>query len=77
MSEIKIFRVTGEVHKPQQFEPMRFSKEIAAAKREHALERIYAEMGSRHRAKRHQIAIIDVEELEEGGETTRVEGDES
>ncbi|RLI09972.1 hypothetical protein DRO42_02710, partial [Candidatus Bathyarchaeota archaeon] len=35
---------------------------------EHAVERIYAEMGSRHRAKRHQIKILGVEELEEGAE---------
>lgn len=69
MSEAKVFRVTGEIHKPQQFEPMKFSKEIAAAKREHALERIYAEMGSRHRAKRHQIVIMEIEELEEGAES--------
>jgi len=65
MSEIKIFRVIGEIRKPMQFEPMKFSKEIAAAKREHAVERIYAEMGSRHRAKRHQIEILEVQELEE------------
>ncbi|MFQ6053297.1 MAG: 50S ribosomal protein L18Ae [Candidatus Bathyarchaeia archaeon] len=65
MSQIKIYRVTGLIHKPQAFEPMRFRKEIAAAKREHAVERIYAEMGSRHRAKRHQIEILEVEELEE------------
>jgi ribosomal protein L20A (L18A) len=44
---------------------MRFSKEIAAAKREHAVEKIFAEMGSRHRAKRNQIEIFKVEELEE------------
>jgi len=75
LSEIKIFRVTGEIRKPQQFEPMRFRKEIAAAKREHAVERIYAEMGSRHRAKRHQIRILKVEELE-GGEASREEGAE-
>ena len=66
MSEVKIFRVTGEIRKPQQFEPMRFSKEIAAAKREHAVERIYAEMGSRHRAKRNQVVILKVDEIEKG-----------
>lgn len=65
MSKVKTFRVTGEVRKPMQFEPMRFSKEIVAAKREHALEKIFAEMGSRHRAKRNQIEIFEVEELEE------------
>ena len=65
MSKVKTFRVKGEVRKPMQFEPMRFSKEIAAAKREHAVERIYTEMGSRHRAKRNQIVILEVKEIEE------------
>jgi large subunit ribosomal protein LX len=65
MSKVKTFRVKGEVQKPMQFEPMLFSKEIAAAKREHAVERIYTEMGSRHRAKRNQIVILEVKEIEE------------
>jgi large subunit ribosomal protein LX len=65
MSKVKTFRVKGEVRKPMQFEPMRFSKEFAAAKREHAVERIYTEMGSRHRAKRNQIVILEVKEIEE------------
>jgi len=68
LSEVKVYRVTGEIRKPWFFEPMRFKKEIAAAKKEHAVERIYAEMGSRHRAKRHQIKILGVEELEESAE---------
>ncbi|KON31320.1 hypothetical protein AC482_01105 [miscellaneous Crenarchaeota group-15 archaeon DG-45] len=70
MSEIRIFRVTGEIRKPQQLETMRFKKEIAASKGEHALERIYADLGSRHRAKRHQIVILAIEELEAGGEAS-------
>ena len=76
MREVKIYRVTGEIQKPLLFEPMRFRREIAAIKREHALERIYAEMGSRHRAKRHQIKILKVEELKEGAEATGEEGPE-
>ncbi|UCH56821.1 MAG: 50S ribosomal protein L18a [Candidatus Bathyarchaeota archaeon] len=64
MSEAKIFRITGRIDKPGLFEPITFSKEIAAAKDSHALEKIYAEMGSRHRAKRHQIKILGVEEVE-------------
>lgn len=75
MSEVKIFRVTGEIHKPLQFEPMKFKKEIAAAKKEHAVEKIYAEMGSRHRAKRNQVVILKVDELEEG-EASEEEGAE-
>ena len=68
MSETKIFRVSGRIDKPGLYEPITFSKEIAAAKEAHALEKIYAEMGSRHRAKRFQIKINSVEEVvpEEG-----------
>ena len=64
MSEIKIFRVTGEINKQKFFMPMAFSQEIHAAKMEHAVERVYTEMGSRHRAKRNQITIFSVEEVQ-------------
>ena len=64
MSEVKIFRVTGRIDKAHFFEPIIFRKEVAAAKRNHAIEKIYAEMGSRHRAKRNQIKILEVEEVE-------------
>ncbi len=67
MSGVKIYRIAGRIDKPRLFEPIRFSKEIAAAKEAHAVEKIYAEMGSRHRAKRHQIKILEVEEVEEEG----------
>lgn len=63
MSEVKIFKVTGEVMKQKFFVPMSFSQEIRAAKKENAVERVYAEMGSRHRAKRNQITIFSVEEV--------------
>jgi len=76
LSEVRIYRVTGEIHKSRLFEPMRFSKEVAATKREHAVERIYAEMGSRHRAKRREIKVLKVEELEEGAEAPGEEGAE-
>jgi ribosomal protein L20A (L18A) len=71
MSGVKIFRVTGRIDKPRLFEPMKFSKEVAAVKEAHAVEKIYAEMGSRHRAKRHEIEILQVEEVvtaEEGAQ---------
>jgi ribosomal protein L20A (L18A) len=64
MSETKTFRVTGEINKQKFFIPMSFSQEIRAAKMEHAVERVYAEMGSRHRAKRNQITILSVEEIQ-------------
>ncbi len=64
MSNVKIFKVTGEVMKQKFFVPMSFSQEIRAVKMENAIERVYAEMGSRHRAKRNQITIFSVEEVQ-------------
>lgn len=61
MSEVKVFRVTGKIVKPN-FRT-NFRKEVRALKTEHAVERIYKEFGSKHRAKRFQIKIIKVEEI--------------
>jgi large subunit ribosomal protein LX len=59
---VKEFRIRGEINKEKFFEPLTFDKVVAASKKEHALEKIYSEMGSRHRAKRFQITIHSVEE---------------
>jgi len=64
LSEKRVFRVKGEIMKKKFFVPMPFNKEIAATKKKHAIERVYAEMGSRHRAKRHQVNIHSVKEIE-------------
>ena len=61
MSEVKIFRVVGKIMKPN-FQTD-FKKELRALKPEEAVERIYKEIGSRHRAKRFQIKILKVEEI--------------
>ena len=61
MSEVKVFRVIGEIRKPN-FQTD-FRKEVRALKPEEAVERIYTELGSKHRAKRFQIKIIKVEEI--------------
>jgi len=61
MSEIKIFRVSGEITKPNW--QTSFQKEIRALKREEAVDRVYKEIGSKHRAKRFQIKILKVEEI--------------
>jgi len=61
MSEIKVFRVTGKIDKPNW--QTDFKKEIRALKPEEAVERVYKEMGSRHRAKRFQIKVLKVEEI--------------
>jgi len=61
MSEVKIFRVTGKIRKPNW--QTNFQKEIRAVKQEEAVDRVYKEMGSKHRAKRFQIKILKVEEI--------------
>ena len=58
---MKVFRVTGEISKPNL--QTSFSKEIIAAKPEHAIEKVYAEIGSKHRVKRFHIKISNVEEV--------------
>ena len=60
MSEVKKFRVTGEIKKGTKIIP--FSVEVTALKKEHALERIYAEMGSRHRARQFEIKVKEIQE---------------
>jgi len=58
---LKVFKVTGEIHKPNL--KTSFNQEIMAVKPEHAVEKVYAELGSRHRVKRCHIKIINVEEV--------------
>jgi len=58
---LKVFRVTGEIRKPRL--ETSFKKEVVALKPEHAVEKVYAELGSRHRAKRFHIKIFTVEEV--------------
>lgn len=58
---MKVFRVTGEIRKPKLATP--FAKEVLAEKPEHAIERVYAEIGSKHRVKRFFMKISAVEEV--------------
>jgi len=58
---LKVFRVTGEINKPNM--KTTFKKEIIALKPEHAIEKVYTELGSRHRVKRFQIKIANIEEI--------------
>lgn len=60
MSEVKLYKVTGKITKPN-FKTI-FSKEIRALKPEHAIEEIYKIFGSKHRVKRFHIKIINIEE---------------
>ena len=58
---MKVFRVTGEINKPKL--KTSFAKEVVVDKPEHAVEKVYAEIGSKHRVKRVHIKILDVEEV--------------
>lgn len=58
---MKAFKVTGTIKKPRL--STGFARELLADKSEHAVEKVYAEIGSRHRVKRHQIKIASAEEI--------------
>ena len=61
MSEVKIFQITGKIDKPNW--KTSFRKEVRALKPEDAVEKIYKELGSKHRAKRFQIKVLEVKEI--------------
>jgi large subunit ribosomal protein LX len=61
MSEVKVYRVSGKIVKPNLRTP--FEKEVRALKEEHAKEQIYLELGSKHRVKRFHIKILKIEEV--------------
>ena len=61
MTEVKTFRITGEVKKPRTTIP--FSIEMRATKEQEAIEKIYTDMGSRHKARRLEIKLKKIEEL--------------
>ncbi len=58
---MKAYKVTGEINKPRLSTP--FIRELLADKSEHAVEKVYAEIGSRHRVKRHHIKITSSQEI--------------
>jgi large subunit ribosomal protein LX len=58
---MKIFRVTGRIYKPNL--KTDFVREMMADKPEHAEEKVYAEIGSRHRVKRCHMKVLKVEEV--------------
>ncbi len=61
MIDVKTFRITGEVKKPRTVIP--FALVMRATKEQEAIERVYAEVGSRHKARRLEIRLRKVEEL--------------
>ena len=58
---MKTFKVTGTINKPRL--STSFVRELLADKSEHAVEKVYCEIGSRHRVRRYHIKIISSEEI--------------
>jgi len=61
MGTVKVFLVRGVIEKPNW--QTEFRKEVRATKPEEAVEKTYCEFGSRHRVKRFQMKILDVQEM--------------
>ena len=57
----KVWRATGEYRKKRRI--FTFSKEMIALKEAHVKERLYSEIGSRHRVKRKDIDIQSIVEI--------------
>ena len=64
-SEVKVYRVEGEMLIAHDRFPewRKFVKYVRALKPEHALERVYSELGSNHKVRRRHIKIQKVEEV--------------
>ena len=62
MSQVKTFIIKGELRKRGEAHP--FRKELRALKKEDALVQLYADMGSRHKAKRFEVNITGIEEAQ-------------
>ena len=62
MGEVKTFRITGEIKK--QTGNIKFSKELNALGKDQAVDTLYSQLGSKHKAKRFEITIAKVEEVE-------------
>ncbi len=61
MSEVKRFKIIGEIKKGKTRVP--FTVQYDAIRQDHATQRLYSEMGSRHRARRFEIMIKSVQEV--------------
>jgi len=61
LSEVKRFKIIGEIKKGKTLVP--FTVQYDAITQDHATQRLYSEMGSRHRARRYEITIKSVQEV--------------
>ncbi|MCE4604640.1 MAG: 50S ribosomal protein L18a [Aeropyrum sp.] len=66
MSEIKVYRIVGEMMLSHDRFPewREFEVYIRALKPEHAVEKVYSDLGSRHKLRRKHIRISKVEEVD-------------
>ncbi|MCS7110728.1 MAG: 50S ribosomal protein L18Ae [Ignisphaera sp.] len=73
MGEIKTYRIEGFMLISQDKLPRwaKFVKEIRALNPEHALEKLYSEMGSRHKVKRTNIRVANIREIDVGEARSR------
>lgn len=65
MSEVKLYKITGELRK--RGENLPFTKQVKALEKEDAMQTLYSEMGSRHKARKFEITIKSIEEVSESG----------
>lgn len=57
----KVFRITGKFRMGENMQP--FTKEYQAISKENVIEKIYADIGSKHKVKRGKIKIKEVKEI--------------
>ncbi|WP_245529240.1 50S ribosomal protein L18Ae [Caldisphaera lagunensis] len=64
-NEIKVYLVKGKMMLSHDKFPIwnKFEIYVRAMKKEHAIERIYSELGSRHKLKREHIKIESIDEV--------------
>ena len=62
MTEVKVYRIEGYM-KLRTGEIQKFRIEARGLKPEHVLEKVYSELGSRHKLTRRHIKILRVEEI--------------
>lgn len=63
VDKAKKFQIIGEIKKP--LAKMPFTKTIDALTQSDAIEQLLSEMGSKHKAKRYEFKILQIEELKE------------
>ncbi len=63
--DVHIYRITGYMLISHDRMPswQKFSLEVRALKPEHAVEKVYSELGSRHKLRRKHIRITEVREI--------------